>query len=105
MSIKEYNKFSEMFNLNKNLDGFFIKLNHFINFDGYDRKEFIRPRNVHFENGYIIFNTENWKEYKNQEVKVHHSEIEVFVPNNDKRSSKLPIFLRDIDFKKEGYHV
>ncbi len=79
MSINEYNRISELF-LVKNMKCDYIKLNDFINFDGYLRREFIHPRKVRIENGNIYFTVEHYTEFRDYEVCVSYKDIKVFVP-------------------------
>lgn len=79
MSINEYNKFFELF-ATKNMGCNYIKLFDFVNFDCYNRREFIHPRNVRFENGKVYFTVEHWTEFRDYELCVSYKDIKVFVP-------------------------
>ena len=101
MSEREFNQFRDLFSKNKELLAYFVKLNDYVNFDGYDRKEFHRGRNVHFDDeGYVYFTVEHYTEFCNYELKVHRTNIKLFIPSNDKKSKKLPLYLQDINFKE-----
>lgn len=102
MSEREYKRLEEIFKKDNTLKGYFIKLKDFVNFDGYLRKEFHNGRNVKFEDGYITFTIEHYTEFRDYDLKVRREDIALFIPNNEKKSKKLPLYLQDFNFK-EGF--
>lgn len=100
MSIREYNRLKELFGNKKDIQAYFVKLVDYVNFDGYDRKEFHRGRNVHFDDEEnIYFTVEHYTEFRDYELKVNRKDIVLFIPSTDKKSKKLPLYLQDIKFR------